>query len=177
MTTAATLASGPPTVRTAQLLLRAPEPADVDALFEIQGDADAMRYTFIASDRDATARYVAAYSARYDLDGFAPWTAVLATDGRVVGWGGLNKDPAEPEWGPEVAYFFHRSSWGRGLATELVRATLDYASNVVALPELFAFTRPSNVVSRRVLEKCGFTRVCYVPALERDRYITRLRAA
>jgi RimJ/RimL family protein N-acetyltransferase len=163
----------PPTIRTRQLLLRPPAPSDVDALFAIQGDADAMRYTFVASDRDATARYLDAYAARFDTDGFAPWTVVLAADDRVVGWGGLNKDPVEPEWGPEIAYFFHRGVWGRGLATELVSAALDYAFGSIALSEVFAFTRPANAASRRVLEKCGFARMCYVPELERDRYVTR----
>lgn len=39
-------------------LLRAPEFAHVDALFEIQGDKEAMRYTHAAPDRDATARFI-----------------------------------------------------------------------------------------------------------------------
>jgi len=35
----------PPERRTRHLLLRAPEPSDVDALFAIQGDPVAMRFT------------------------------------------------------------------------------------------------------------------------------------
>ena len=132
-----------------------------------------MRYTFAASDRAATARFVDGYARRFGEDGFAPWTAVLRSDGRVVGWGGLNKDPAEPRWGPEVAYFFHPRVWGHGLATELVRASLDHAFGDLSLPEVFAFTRPANVASQRVLGKCGFERVDYVAELERDRYIVR----
>ena len=166
-------ARGAPTVETTRLYLRAPTLSDVDALFDIQGEATAMRYTFVAQDRAATERYLRAYATRFDEDGFAPWTAVLKEDGRIIGWGGLNKDPAEPQWGPEIAYFFHPSVWGRGLATELVRAALDYAFDTVALREVFAFTRPANAASRRVLEKCGFSRVCYVAELERDQYVVR----
>ena len=78
--------SGPPTVETRQLQLRKPQPSDVDALFEIQGNADAMRHTYVAPDRDATARYLQAYAAHFSEDGFAPWTALAKSDLRVVGF-------------------------------------------------------------------------------------------
>jgi len=161
---------GPRSVETRQLLLRAPTPADVDALFEVQGDPDAMLHTYHAPDRDATARYLEAYRARFAEDGFAPWTVVLQEEGRVIGWGGLNRDPKEPHWGCEVSYFIHPGYWGRGLATELVHASLDLAFNQIGLAELLAFTRPANHGSRRVLEKSGFAFVRHVPELERDRY-------
>ena len=156
---------------TPQLILRPSEPADVDALFAMQSDEDAMRYTHVARDRDATSRFLDAYAARFDEDGFAPWVAVMKSDGRIVGWGGLCKDPDAPEWGPEVAYFFHRQYWGRGLATELVRAALTCAFRDLELPEVFAFTRPANIASKRVLAKTGFRRLGYVAELGRDRYV------
>jgi RimJ/RimL family protein N-acetyltransferase len=162
----------PPEVTTPRLLLRAPEPADVDPLFEIQGNADAMRHTYVAPSRDASAEYLARYAARASLDGFAPWTAVLRDEARVVGWGGLNRDPKEPHWGVEVAYFIHPSHWGRGLASELVIASLELAS-ALGLREVFGFTRPANLASRAVLLKTGFRFVGYVHELERDRYVYR----
>jgi RimJ/RimL family protein N-acetyltransferase len=159
----------PPSVTTPQLLLRPSEPADVDPLFDIQGNADAMRYTYIAPSREATAEYLARYAERFARDGFAPWTAILRSEERVVGWGGLNRDPKAPEWGVEVAYFFHSACWGRGLATELVRASLAHAAKL-GLPEVVAFTRPANLASRAVLLKTGFRFLRHIPELERDQY-------
>jgi ribosomal-protein-alanine N-acetyltransferase len=167
----------PPTRRTPRLILRAPEPGDVDPLFAIQNDRLAMRYSSWAPSREATAAHLASYAARFAEDGFAPWTAVLASEERVIGWGGLNKDPAAPEWGTEVAYYFHPAYWGRGLATELVRESLAYAFDDLGLEEVGAFVRPANLASVRVLEKCGFTRVRFVPELERDEYRVRPDAA
>lgn len=161
---------GPPRVETLHLLLRGPEPGDVDPLFEIQGDPEAMRHTYVALDRDATAAYLEKYAARFHEDGFAPWTALLRKEGRVVGWGGLNRDPSAPEWGTEVSYFIHRSYCGRGLATELVQASLRLAFDEIGLSEVGAFTRPANQASQRVLEKTGFVFVRYVDELERDQY-------
>jgi RimJ/RimL family protein N-acetyltransferase len=166
---------GPPTVTTRQLLLRAPVPTDVDPLFEVQGDAHAMRFTHCARNRDATSQRLAAYAARFAADGFAPWTAILRAENRVIGWGGLNRDPEAPEWGPEVAYFMHPAYWGRGLATELVAASLALAFHALGLAEVGAFTKPENVASARVLRKTGFAFVRYVPELGRDQYVVARR--
>jgi RimJ/RimL family protein N-acetyltransferase len=160
----------PPTLETRRLLLRAPRASDVDALFEIQGDAEVMRFTYCAASRDDTARHLEAHAARFEEDGFAPWTVVRRADERIIGWGGLNRDPQAPHWGTEVAYFFHPSCWGSGFATELVTACLDHAFDTLGLPEVGAFARPANRASARVLEKAGFSRVGYVMELERDRF-------
>ena len=88
----------------------------------------------------------------------------------MVGWGGLNRDPRAPQWGAEVSYFVHPDYAGRGLATELVRASLALAFDELGLAEVGAFTRPANHASARVLQKCGFAFVRHVPALERDHY-------
>jgi RimJ/RimL family protein N-acetyltransferase len=160
----------PPTRKTPRLLLRAPELADIDPLFAIQSDPEAMRFTYCSPSREATATRLEEYAARFSEDGFAPWTVVLAAEDRVIGWGGLNKDPGEPEWGPEVAYYLDRAYWGRGLATELVRESLAYAFDDRDLPDVGAFTKPENLASIRLLLKTGFTLVRFVPELERNEY-------
>ena len=162
--------SKPPTRQTPRLSLRAPEPSDVDPLFAIQGDPEAMRFTYCSPSRSATAAHLESYAARFAEDGFAPWTAVLSAEDRVIGWGGLNKDPNAPHWGVEVAYYIDRRYWGRGLASELVRESLAHAFDDLGLPEVHAFAKPENVASLRVLERCGFERVRFVPELERDEY-------
>ncbi len=129
-----------------------------------------MRFTYCAPDREATASYIESYARRFAEDGFSPWTVVFSAEDRVVGWGGLNRDPKEPQWGIEVAYFMDPRCWGRGLATELVQASLSHAFRDLGLPQVGAFTRPENRASARVLVKAGFTRVRFVPELERDEF-------
>ncbi len=46
--------------------------------------------------------------------------------------------------------------WGRGYATEAVRAVIDHAFGALGHDALQAGARVSNAASRRVLEKCGF---------------------
>jgi RimJ/RimL family protein N-acetyltransferase len=161
---------GPPTIETQQLILRRPLANDVDALFEIQRDPEAMRHTYVAPNREATVEHLKGYGARFAEDGFMPWTAVYKENEQVVGWGGLNRDPKEPHWGIEVAYFIHSGYWGRGLASEIVRASPELAFEELGIPEVIAFTRRENIGSQRVLEKAGFKYIDFVPEMERLRY-------
>ena len=163
-------------VETAHLTLRAFHEDDVDPLFAIQGDPEAMRYTYVSPSRADCAHRLRTFAALHSSLGYAPWTAVLRSEGRVVGWGGLGVDPFDPGWGVEVSYFFDPGCWGRGYATELVRASLAHGFGALSLPEIGAFVRPANAASVRVLEKCGFALMRYEPRLERNRYEIR-RAA
>lgn len=97
----------------------------------------------------------------------------LRADGHVVGWGGLGVDPFAPGWGPEVSYFLHPAQLGRGLATEVVRASVAHGFATLALPAIGAFARPDNAAPIRVLEKCGFGLLGWEPALGRNHYEVR----
>lgn len=65
----------------------------------------------------------------------------------------------------EIGYFFKRSAWGRGYATEACRRLLQFAFQETTLTEVVATFHKENLVSRNVLEKAGFTdrgtRQCY----------------
>ncbi len=63
-------------------------------------------------------------------------------------------DPRED--GPELGYWLGASYWGRGFATEAVRALIDHAFGDLQHETLQAGARVSNPASRRVLEKCAF---------------------
>ena len=155
---------------TARMRLCVPDQADAPAVHRFQGDPEAMQYTFRAPDLDATRRHLRVHEARRVQDGFAPWVLRMRESDEVIGWGGLAIDPDDPEYGPEVVTIFAPEVWGQGYATELVRASLEVAFGELGLGWVGAFTRPANVASARVLEKCGFVRVEYVARLERNRF-------
>jgi ribosomal-protein-alanine N-acetyltransferase len=164
-------------LETPRLRLRPLALTDVPAHFAYLGDAGAMRHTQVARDLRDCRRRLAVHEYRRRHDGYAPWTVIDKTDGRIVGWGGLYDDPFDPGWGVEVGYAFHPEVWGRGYATELVTVCLQIADDVLALPEVGAFARPQNAASRRVLEKCGFQELGFVPALKRMQYRRARRGA
>jgi hypothetical protein len=97
-------------VETERLTLREFADADVDALYEIQGDRQHMRFTFSSASREDCENCLHRYARTRRVNGFASWTIVHRADNRIIGWGGLSIDPLAPGWGPEVAYFIHPSS-------------------------------------------------------------------
>jgi RimJ/RimL family protein N-acetyltransferase len=56
----------------------------------------------------------------------------------------------------ELGYWLGEEHWGRGLATEAVRAVVPYAFEKLELRRLQALAYAANVASARVLEKAGF---------------------
>lgn len=161
---------GASSIQTVRLLLRPLCEDDIAALYAIQSDRDAMRFTHVATSLEACARRLWAYENERAPQGFAPWVVIERSDDRPIGWGGLGIDPFDPGWGVEVSYFFDRARWGQGVATELVSASLDHAFNTLRLSQVSAFAMPDNAASIRVLCKSGFTFLRFEPRLERNHY-------
>ena len=156
--------------QTLRLILRPLHADDVPLLYAIQSDAAAMRFTYCAPSLEACSHRLWKYEAMRTSHGFAPWVVLDRSDAKLIGWGGLGVDPLDPDWGPEISYFFHPAYWGRGLATELVAHCIEHAFHTLALSEVSAFAMPENVASIRVLEKSGFTFLRYEPSLARNHY-------
>jgi RimJ/RimL family protein N-acetyltransferase len=57
---------------------------------------------------------------------------------------------------PELGYWLGVRHWGKGYATEAVRALIDHAFTDLDCEALQSAARVTNPASRRVLEKCGF---------------------
>jgi len=159
---------------TDRLRLRPTRMSDAPALFAFLGDAAAMRHTHSFADLRACRRHLAGHEWQRRRRGYAPWTVIDKAAGAIVGWGGLLEDPFDPGWGIEVGYWFASAAWGKGYATELVRACLAEARDRLHLSELRAFVRPGNAASQRVLEKAGLVRQHFVLELERYLYSRRL---
>jgi RimJ/RimL family protein N-acetyltransferase len=157
-------------IRTKNLILREFREDDLEPLYLIQSDAEAMRLTWWAPSREGSEERLRAYAAEKDRLGYAPWTVVQAAEEKVIGWGGLNIDPFDPGWGPEVAYFFHPAYWGKGYATEVVQASLELGFLHVGLDAIIAFAHPENAASIRVLTKCGFRQTGYEVLINRNLY-------
>lgn len=56
----------------------------------------------------------------------------------------------------EIGYWLGEEFWGKGIATEAVKAVTAYGIKQFRLTRVFAYTFEWNVASARVLEKAGF---------------------
>ncbi len=55
----------------------------------------------------------------------------------------------------EIGFFFKRTAWGRGYATEVCKRLLRFAFEEVSLDEVVASVDEENLASKKVLEKSG----------------------
>lgn len=92
----------------------------------------------------------------WDRHGFGLWIFRDAADGRFVGRGGIRHVEIVGKDEVEVAYALRAEAWGKGLATEMARASLALAFDSFGLPEVVAFTLPTNKASQRIMQKLGF---------------------
>ncbi len=69
----------------------------------------------------------------------------------------LEMDDTQPEI--ELGYILHQKFWGKGYATELSMAFLEWGFKNLSVPKLVGIVRLENFKSRRVLEKIGMNYV------------------
>jgi len=128
---------------------------DVDALVEVYGDADAMRWVGDGEPltREQCVEWVAVSERNYRTRGYGMSALIERESGEVVGFCGLVHPGGQAD--AELKYAFKRGSWGRGLATEAAAAMLMYAQESLGLRHAIATTAPENLASQRVLRKAG----------------------
>ena len=88
-----------------------------------------------------------------------PWTHGFAVaqrvSGTVVGMCAY-KGPPGPDGAVEIAYGINPEYQGRGYATEVARALVEFAFGSGRVRLVCAHTRPEENASTHVLAKCGF---------------------
>ena len=92
----------------------------------------------------------------WERHGFGMWLLRDRWTGAVVGRGGLQHTFVAGCDEIEVVWAIAPTRWGEGFATELARAAVGVAFDDLGLGEVVAFTLPTNVASRRVMEKSAF---------------------
>ena len=57
-----------------------------------------------------------------------------------------------------IGWMLIKSAWGRGLATEIAKALIEYCFEELQVHRVFALCHPDNTASWKVMEKCGMHR-------------------
>jgi RimJ/RimL family protein N-acetyltransferase len=138
---------------TERLVLRELELDDVDALFAVLGDPDAMRYYPAPFERDGVVAWIEWARLSYRENGFGLWAVVRRSDGRFLGDCGPMLQPVEDQVIPEVGYHIVPSEQGRGYATEAARACLAWVFANTNFDTVCSIVSPENAPSRAVAAK------------------------
>jgi ribosomal-protein-alanine N-acetyltransferase len=151
-----------PTRTTAHLSLRAFTEDDLDPLFQVMSDREVLRY-FPNPDppaRNQIERLIQFQLKHWEKHGYGWWAVcALSPTGSspLIGWAGLQYLPETDEI--EVGYLLGKGYWGRGLATEAARSSVQFGFEDLGIEAIVGIVHPENVASQRVLEKAGLSYV------------------
>ncbi|QKE85599.1 GNAT family N-acetyltransferase [Arthrobacter sp. NEB 688] len=146
-----------PTLETARLRLRPFTAADADPLLALMRDPVVLRYWDAPPWRDAdrAPAFVRACQRLADEGTGARLVVERRTDAAFLGWCALAGYDAGYR-SATVTYVLRQDAWGRGHATEAVRALLDWGFATLDLNRVQGEADTRNPASRRVMEKLGF---------------------
>ena len=144
-----------PVLETERLVLRAPRLEDAAWIAMLANERRIAENTARIPHPYALADAEAFLAAANRSDRETTFVIALA-DGTLIGACGLELRDGPGGSTPELGYWLGAAYWGRGFATEAVRALIDHAFTDLELEALQAGARVTNPASRRVLEKCGF---------------------
>lgn len=143
-------------IETARLIGRRIGPDDFQLLCELlQNPRVAATLGGVRSD-DEVREFLAKNLEQWLRHGYGRWMWHSKADGRFVGRGGLLNIELDSHQEVEVGYALVPAFWRQGLATEIARASIEVAFNKLEISNLACFTEPTNLASRRVMEKAGF---------------------
>lgn len=143
---------------TERLHLRPFKLADQAAIHAVYADPDVMRFVGHGAHRTMaeTASALRTYGEVLERRGYSFLAVIERAGGALIGDAGLHPLGGI---GPDVelGYTLARSAWGKGYATEVGRALVGYAFEVLRVPRVVAQVEPGNTASRHVLAKLGMS--------------------
>jgi len=150
-------------LETERLVLRRFTAADVDNLFDLDGDPDVMRFLNGGkpTPRDMIeSEILPTFLHSYEQsDGFGIWAALQKSSGDFLGWFSFRLLEGDGRGEATLGYRLRKSAWGKGYGTEGARALIRKGFSELGIQRVLATTYQDNLASRRVMEKAGLTLV------------------
>lgn len=147
-----------PTVDTPRLTLRAMRVTDAADMFDYAHREDVTRYLVWTPHPNVhhTREYLTYVGQRYRTGDFYDWAIVHREEGRMIGTCGFTRFDFSSD-SAEIGYVLHPDYCGRGLATEAVRAVIDFGFERLELHRIEARYIQGNDASRRLMARVGMT--------------------
>ncbi len=142
------------TLTTERLVLRDWRDEDLPAFRSLNLDREVRRYfpgLLMPYESDASATRIRHFLSE---NGWGLWAVEERGGAPFLGFVGLNRPGFAPfTHSVEIGWRLSRNAWGHGYATEAARAALAHGFTALGLDEIVAFTVPTNVPSRRVMDR------------------------
>ena len=132
---------------------------DIDAenFFLLNSDDDVMRYIRATKSKEECDVFLKRIIETYKINPLiGRWAANEKTTGTFVGSFAII--PIEDSDDIQLGYAFLKEYWGKGFASELTKAGLDYYFKKTNAGHIYAMAEEANIASHKVLLKNGFVR-------------------
>lgn len=146
----------PKKINTNRLLLRAMSVKDAVDMYEYAGLPKVTEYLLWAPHDNLkyTKNYLKSVESSYKKGEFFDWGIELIQTGKLIGTCGIaNMDL--PNSTAEIGYVINPAFWGKGYASEALKAVISYCFENLNFNRVEAKYLLGNNASRRVMEKCG----------------------
>ncbi len=145
--------------QTERTVLRRWTAADRECFAEMNSDPEVMKYFPAMLTREESDRLVDNVDEHFVVHGFGPWVLEIPNVVRFAGFVGLSVPRFVAPFTPcvEIGWRLARPFWGHGYVTEAARAALVFGFDELKLSEIVSFTVPTNLRSRRVMERLGMS--------------------
>lgn len=148
-----------PVIETERLILRGTTPGDADTWVTFLADPEFLRYIPRAkvprTPQERAERIMNAYHQRWEsrpLNSMG-WAVTRKADGQLLGLCGIEELNGANDG--ELDYYYGKSYWGQGYATEAARAVVRYSFEHTSWDRVVAAILPANIASQRVLDHLG----------------------
>lgn len=142
-------------IETGRLVLRRFREDDRETVARWNADLDFTRHLAGVQTRAQSDEAFDRWQRHWDERGFGLLAVTWKDTGELIGRAGPQFHRAWPH-DPEVGWALDPAWWGRGIATEAGRASVDWAFGALDFPRVVSITTEANVASRNVMEKIGF---------------------
>ena len=144
----------PESLETERLYLRMFQESDFHGLHEYYGDPECTKYTSRRPLKDfETWQKLAALIGHWQLRNYGSYAIELKADHSVMGIAGMDYPYEWPE--PEIQWGLSRKYWGKGYASEAVRAVKKMTTEFVPDISLISLIHPENSNSMNLAKAVG----------------------
>ena len=141
---------------TERLIVRQFTEDDKDNFFLLSGNETVMQYIRAVSTKEESDKFLLENIAVYEKNPHGGrWAVMEKANGTFAGSFAIIPMPSDPKK-IQLGYSLRLENWGKGFATELTMAGLDYFMKNYSEPEIYGITEVLNVASQKVLLKAGF---------------------
>lgn len=137
-----------------ELYIRSVRSSDRRDIITIGVSGQSLHYPWITPPLTSqTFRNYLKRSQTYQNEGFV---VCLQDSDEVVGVINLNDIIRGSFWNCNISYYVKAEHQGKGFMTQGLRLVIDYAVRTLGLHRIEAAIQPSNVLSKKLVQRCGF---------------------